>query len=80
MIPGVELVSLPSQCCGLAGTYGFKRENYKASQEIGRPLFEAIVSSGADIVATDCETCKWQIEQGSGVIGKESGFHTCRCT
>ena len=70
MIPGVELVSLPSQCCGLAGTYGFKRENYKASQEIGRPLFEAIVSSGADIVATDCETCKWQIEQGSGVSVK----------
>lgn len=67
MVPGLELVSLPSQCCGLAGTYGFKKENYRASQEIGRPLFDAIVRSGVDFVATDCETCKWQIEQGSGV-------------
>lgn len=67
MIPGLEYVSLPSQCCGLAGTYGFKKENYKASQEIGRPLFDAIQRSGVEIVATDCETCKWQIEQGTGI-------------
>ena len=67
MIPGLELVSLPSQCCGIAGTYGFKRENYKASIEIGRPLFDAIKVSGVDVVATDCETCKWQIEQGAGI-------------
>ncbi|MDE6343922.1 MAG: anaerobic glycerol-3-phosphate dehydrogenase subunit C [Muribaculaceae bacterium] len=67
MIPGLEFVSLPSQCCGLAGTYGFKKENYKASQEIGRQLFDAIQRSGVDTVATDCETCKWQIEQGTGI-------------
>ena len=28
MIPGIEFVPLPSQCCGIAGTYGFKKENY----------------------------------------------------
>lgn len=67
MMPGIEIVALPSQCCGIAGTYGFKRENYSASQEIGRPLFEAIKRSGVDTVVTECETCKWQIEQGSGV-------------
>ncbi|MDE5647972.1 MAG: anaerobic glycerol-3-phosphate dehydrogenase subunit C [Muribaculaceae bacterium] len=67
MIPGLEFVSLPSQCCGLAGTYGFKKENYNASQEIGRQLFDAIQRSGVDTVATDCETCKWQIEQGTGI-------------
>ncbi len=67
MIPGLEFVALPSQCCGIAGTYGFKRENYKASVEIGRPLFAAIKAAGVDVVATDCETCKWQIEQGTGI-------------
>ena len=67
MIHGLEFVSLPSQCFGLAGTYGFKKENYKASQEIGRQLFDAIQRSGVDTVATDCETCKWQIEQGTGI-------------
>ncbi|STF83463.1 sn-glycerol-3-phosphate dehydrogenase (Anaerobic), K-small subunit [Escherichia coli] len=27
-IPGLELTVLDSQCCGIAGTYGFKKENY----------------------------------------------------
>lgn len=67
MIPGVEFVMLDSQCCGIAGTYGFKRENYPYSQKIGEPLFRQIKSLGVDLVATDCETCKWQIEMSAGV-------------
>ncbi len=62
MIPSVELVILDSQCCGIAGTYGFKKENYETSQAIGESLFRKIEASGCDLVATDCETCKWQIE------------------
>ena len=65
MIPGVEVTVLDSQCCGIGGTYGFKKENYEASQAIGAPLFRQIEASGADIVATDCETCKWQIEMST---------------
>lgn len=62
MIPGVKLTVLKSQCCGIAGTYGFKKENYKYSQAIGDSLFRQIEEVNPDIVATDCETCKWQIE------------------
>ena len=65
LIPTVELIKLDSQCCGIAGTYGFKKENYQTSQSIGEPLFAAIEASGCDIVATDCETCKWQIEMST---------------
>jgi len=57
-IPNVELVLLDSQCCGIAGTYGFKKENYKTSQDIGNSLFKQIEESGVDYVVTDCETCK----------------------
>lgn len=67
MIPGVELIMLDSLCCGIAGTYGFKRENYRYSQAIGEPLFKQIRSLGVEVVATDCETCKWQIEMSVGV-------------
>ncbi|MBP3426458.1 MAG: anaerobic glycerol-3-phosphate dehydrogenase subunit C [Rikenellaceae bacterium] len=67
MIPGVEFMMLDSLCCGIAGTYGFKRENYPYSQKIGEPLFRQIKSLGVDLVATDCETCKWQIEMSTGV-------------
>lgn len=66
MIPGVECTLLDSACCGMAGTYGFKKEYYAYSQEIGRPLFEQIRREAPDAVACDCETCKWQIEMSTG--------------
>ncbi len=65
MIPGVELTILDSNCCGIAGTYGFKKENYEVSQAIGKPLFEQIARLKPDFVACDCETCKWQIEMST---------------
>ena len=67
MIPGLEYIHLDSHCCGIAGTYGFKKENYRYSQGIGEPLFRQILESGCDFVASDCETCKWQIEMSTGL-------------
>ena len=66
MIPGVEFTMLASNCCGMSGTYGFKKENYEASQAIGAPLFEQIKAVNPEVVACDCETCKWQIEMSTG--------------
>ncbi len=66
MIPGIKFGVLESHCCGIAGTYGFKKENYHYSQGIGEPLFRQIKEENPDIVATDCETCKWQIEMSTG--------------
>lgn len=65
LIPNIELTILDSQCCGIAGTYGFKKENYKTSQAIGNSLFKQIEDSDIDYVVTDCETCKWQIEMST---------------
>ena len=65
MIPGLEYLEMPQNCCGIAGTYGFKSENYKYSQGIGHELFREIRKANPDIVATDCETCKWQIEMST---------------
>ncbi len=64
-IPGVELIQLDENCCGIAGTYGFKKENYETSQGIGASLFEQIEASGCDYVVTDCETCKMQVEMST---------------
>lgn len=65
LIPNIELKVLDSQCCGIAGTYGFKKENYKTAQDIGNSLFKQIEDSDIDYVVTDCETCKWQIEMST---------------
>lgn len=67
MIPGVDFNMLDSQCCGIAGTYGFKKEHYNDSQKIGESLFRQIADLNVDVVSTDCETCKWQIEMSTGV-------------
>ena len=66
MIPGLELVVLNSECCGIAGTYGFKKENYKISLSVGKNLFSLIEKAEPEIVITDCETCKMQIEMNTG--------------
>ena len=64
-IPNLDLKILHSECCGLAGTYGFKDEHYRVSQDVGRELFEKIDAVKPDVVVTDCETCKWQIEMST---------------
>lgn len=65
MIPGMELVPLDSNCCGIAGTYGFKKENYAYSQKIGQKLFDNIAAVDPEYVVCECETCKWQIEMST---------------
>lgn len=66
MIPGIKLTVLEQECCGIAGTFGFKKENYEYSQRIGSKLFSLIEEADPQYVATDCETCKWQIEMSTG--------------
>lgn len=67
LIPGVKVMDLNSGCCGLAGTFGMSKEHFDLSMKVGEALFEAIRSSGVDTVVTECEGCKMQIEQGTGV-------------
>ncbi len=64
-IPGLSLTLLPSECCGLSGTYGYKKEYAKIARDVGERLFDQIAEAAPDIVVTDCETCKWQIEAHS---------------
>lgn len=51
-IPGVELVEIPSAhlCCGSAGTYNLDQPDIAAS--LGRKKAQAILTTGADLVAS----------------------------
>ena len=49
----------------MAGTYGLKRENYRNSLRAGWPLISAIREPDLQIGATECSTCKMQMEQGT---------------
>ncbi len=64
-IPGVDVKLLNAECCGISGTYGFKKENYEISQKIVKPLLDKVKAINPDEIVTDCETCKWQIDMNT---------------
>lgn len=65
-IPGVHVVESGQPCCGIAGTYGLKKEKFAVAQAIGKPLFAKIKSVNPHLAACDTETCRWQIRKGTG--------------
>jgi glycerol-3-phosphate dehydrogenase subunit C len=67
LIPGVRIVELPEACCGLAGTYGMKKENFAVAEEAGRELFREVKARNARVVLSDCEACRMQIAFHTGV-------------
>jgi glycerol-3-phosphate dehydrogenase subunit C len=67
LIPELRLVELDAACCGIAGTYGLKREKYEIAMRVGADLFAQVQATQPDVTACDSETCRWQITHGTGV-------------
>lgn len=67
LIPGLHAVELDAECCGIAGTYGYKVEKRQIAEDVGGPLFRRIRESGARLAVCDTETCRWHIAQMTGV-------------
>ena len=38
LVPGLDVRLLAAECCGLGGLYGFKKEKYAITEEIGKSL------------------------------------------
>jgi FAD/FMN-containing dehydrogenase/Fe-S oxidoreductase len=75
--PSVKLLSLPenytvetipSGCCGMAGSFGYEKEHYELSMKIGElVLFPAIRKQTEDIIiAAPGTSCRHQIKDGTG--------------
>ena len=64
----VDFQAPESGCCGMAGSFGFERERYGVSQEIGeQQLLPAVRSATQDcLIIADGFSCREQISQGSG--------------
>jgi glycerol-3-phosphate dehydrogenase subunit C len=67
LIPGLNIDNIEADCCGMGGTFGFKKEKYEISQEIGKDLAEAIDRLKPEIVLSDCEGCRMQIRHLTGL-------------
>jgi len=68
LIPELKIIDSQATCCGIAGTYGYKREKYQISMDVGRFLFDFVSSKVGDspVVVCDSETCRWQITHATG--------------
>ena len=67
MIPDIEVYNLETDCCGLGGAYGFKKEKAHISVDIGQDLAEEIAEKKPDFVISDCEGCRMQIRRLTGL-------------
>ncbi|MFM8413856.1 MAG: FAD-binding and (Fe-S)-binding domain-containing protein [Planctomycetota bacterium] len=59
---------IPSGCCGMAGSFGYEREHYEVSMQIGElVLFPAVRAAAADaVLAAPGTSCRHQILDGTG--------------
>jgi glycerol-3-phosphate dehydrogenase subunit C len=67
LIPELTVIENDATCCGVAGTYGIKREKYDIAMDVGSGLFGQIERAGPDLAVCDSETCRWHIEGATGV-------------
>ena len=67
---GHQVTVIPSGCCGMAGSFGYEKEHFAVSQQIGElVLFPAVRSSPADtLVAAPGTSCRHQIKDGTGRV------------
>ena len=66
-IPGLKVEISESDCCGVAGTYGLKREKFDVALAVGKGLLEQVREADVDFVITDSETCRWWIAGRSSI-------------
>ncbi|MDH7912374.1 FAD-binding and (Fe-S)-binding domain-containing protein [Winogradskyella sp. SYSU M77433] len=67
-----KVTIIPSGCCGMAGSFGYEKEHYEVSMQIGeQTLFPAVrKSSEAIVIAANGTSCRHQIKDGTGRIAK----------
>ncbi|MGZ0168573.1 MAG: FAD-linked oxidase C-terminal domain-containing protein [Planctomycetales bacterium] len=66
-IPDLDVLTLDKGCSGMAGTFGLTRDNFDLSLEIGQPLIEEMRSPDFILGATECSSCRLQMQQDSAL-------------
>ena len=62
-----KVTIIPSGCCGMAGSFGYEKEHYKVSMQVGeQTLFPAIRKTDANTtIAANGTSCRHQIKDGT---------------
>jgi FAD/FMN-containing dehydrogenase/Fe-S oxidoreductase len=73
LIPEASVEEIPSGCCGMAGAFGYEKEHYELSMQIGELiLFPAVRELPAEgILVAPGTSCRHQIKDGT----KTTSYH-----
>jgi FAD/FMN-containing dehydrogenase/Fe-S oxidoreductase len=67
LIPGLNVTTVESSCCGMAGSFGYEAEHYDVSMKMAEAsLLPAMRAAGSStILVADGTSCRHQIEHGA---------------
>jgi FAD/FMN-containing dehydrogenase/Fe-S oxidoreductase len=76
LIPGLDVTTIESSCCGMAGAFGYDAETIDASRAMGElSLLPAVRSAPGDaIIVADGTSCRQQIRDGT----RREALHVAR--
>lgn len=66
----IAVTDANADCCGISGSYGFKKGKYEVGRVVGEPLFKAVQNAGAEAALSECGTCRVQIAHHCGIGAK----------
>ena len=68
LVPGLEVETVASSCCGMAGAFGYGAETYEVSMRMAElSLLPAVRAADPDtLVVADGVSCRQQIAHGAG--------------
>jgi len=67
MVPGLEVRTVQSSCCGMAGSFGYEAEHYEVSMRMGElSLLPEARKAGDALLVADGTSCRQQIAHGAG--------------
>ena len=67
-----KITIIPSGCCGMAGSFGYEKEHYDVSMQVGeQTLFPAIRKApNTTLIAANGTSCRHQIKDGTNRVAK----------
>jgi FAD/FMN-containing dehydrogenase/Fe-S oxidoreductase len=67
MIPGLEVSTIQSTCCGMGGAFGYQAEHHEISMRIGESgVLPAVRAADPDtVIVADGTSCRHQIRDGA---------------
>ena len=68
MPPGYNAEEISSGCCGMAGSFGYEKEHYEVSRQVGQArLFDMVNQAGPQVeIAAVGTSCRHQIADFTG--------------